>query len=105
MARDRSRVAEGLCAATVTGTIATFGLVSGPVAGGCVDPLSIRPGPCSWDVSGDFTWDVWRQTISEGAVAAVLAGFVVLAADRLARAAGLRRLATSTPTGPAKASP
>jgi hypothetical protein len=79
LARDRARLAEGLCAATVTATIATFGIVAGPVAGGCVDPISIRPGPCTWDVSGDFTWDVWRQVVAEGAVAAVGAGLVVLA--------------------------
>jgi Zn-dependent protease with chaperone function len=103
-ARDRTRLAEGLCAATITGTIATLGLVAGPAAGGCVDPLSIRPGPCSWDVSGDFTWDVWRQTVSEGAVAAVVVGLAVLGVDWLARAARLRRLA-SPPTGPAEASP
>ena len=100
-ARDRTRLAEGLCAATVTGTIATFGLVAGPVAGGCVEPLSIRSGPCAWDVSGDFAWDVWRQIISEGAVAAVFVGIVVLAVDWVARAARLRRLAPPTPTGAA----
>jgi len=104
-ARDRVPLAEGLCAATVTGTIAAFGIVAGPVAGGCLDPLSIRPGPCAWDVSRDFTWDVWRQVISEGAVAAVFAGVAVLAVEALMRSVRSHRLAAPGPTGPAKASP
>jgi Zn-dependent protease with chaperone function len=79
-ARDRARLAEVLCAATVTGSIATLGLVAGPFAGGCVDRVSIRPGPCTWDVSADFTWDIWRQVIAQGAVVALLAGLVVVGA-------------------------
>ena len=85
LARDAGRLVEGLCAACVAGTIATFGIVAGPVAGGCVDPLSVRPGPCTWDVSADFTWDVWRQTIVEGAVAATAAGVVMLGVVALLR--------------------
>ena len=85
LARDRTRLAEALCAATVTGSIAVFGIVAGPVAGGCVDPLSIRPGPCTWDVSADFTWDVWRQAITQGAAVAVLAGLAVIGTDALLR--------------------
>jgi Zn-dependent protease with chaperone function len=88
LARDRGRLAEGLCAATVTGSIAAFGIVAGPVAGGCIDPLSIRSGPCSWDVSADFAWDVWRQSIAQGAVVAVLTGLVVLGTAALL---GVRR--------------
>jgi Zn-dependent protease with chaperone function len=82
-ARDRARLAEVLCAATVTGSIAVFGIVAGPVAGGCIDPISIRSGPCTWDVSADFAWDVWRQSIAQGAVVALLAGLVVLGAHAL----------------------
>jgi len=85
LARDRARLAEALCAATVTGSIAVLGIVAGPVAGGCVDPISIRPGPCTWDVSGDFTWDVWRQTITQGAVVALACGLLVLGAAALLR--------------------
>jgi hypothetical protein len=99
-ARDRARLAETLCAASVTGTIAVFGIVAGPVAGGCVDPISIRPGPCTWDVSGDFTWDVWRQVITQGAVAALLAGLVVLGAAAL-----LRGRKTDAPLRPADVRP
>jgi Zn-dependent protease with chaperone function len=84
-AHDRARLAEALCAASVAGTIAVFGIVAGPVAGGCVDPISIRPGPCTWDVSGDFAWDVWRQVITQGAVAALLAGLAVLGVRALLR--------------------
>jgi hypothetical protein len=86
LARDAVRLAEGLCAATVAGTIAVFGVVAGPFAGGCVDPLSLNPGPCEWTVSAGFTWDVWRQAIAQGAVVAVGAGLVVLAAHALLRA-------------------
>jgi Zn-dependent protease with chaperone function len=86
VARNAGRLAEGLAAACVTGTIATFGLVAGPVAGGCVDPIGIRPGPCTWDVSADFTWTIWRQVVVEGAVAALAAGLAVLAALTLVRA-------------------
>lgn len=85
LARDRVRLAEALCAATVTGSIAAFGIVAGPVAGGCVDPISIRSGPCTWDVSADFTWDVWRQVITQGAVAAVLTGLAVVGTAALLR--------------------
>jgi hypothetical protein len=84
-ARDRTRLVEGLLAATVAGSIATFGIVAGPVAGGCVDPISIRPGPCTWDVAGDFTWQVWRQTIVQGAVVALAGGLVVLGGAALFR--------------------
>jgi Zn-dependent protease with chaperone function len=104
-ARDRGRLAEGICAATVTGTIAALGIVAGPAAGGCVDRLSIRSGPCSWGVSADFTWGVWRQVISEGAVAAFAAGAVVLAAEAVVRGGWLRRLMHPAPTRPAKTSP
>lgn len=86
LARDSVRLAEGLCAATVAGSIAVFGLVAGPFAGGCADPISVNPGPCSWTVSADFTWDVWRQAVAQGAVVAVGAGLVVLAAHALLRA-------------------
>jgi hypothetical protein len=87
-ARDRTRIAEGLFAATVAGSIAVFGIVAGPVAGGCIDPISIRQGPCTWDVSGDFTWDVWRQTITQGAVAALAVGLVVVGVSALLRSGG-----------------
>src|SRR5690606_16922200 len=36
LSRDRVRIPEALFAATVTGSIATLGIVAGPVAGGCI---------------------------------------------------------------------
>jgi hypothetical protein len=36
LARDAVRLAEGLCAACVTGTIAVFGIAAGPTAAGCI---------------------------------------------------------------------
>jgi hypothetical protein len=86
LARDAARLAEGLCAATVTGTIAVLAIVVGPVVGGCADPVSVRAGPCRWDVSAQFTWNLWRQVITEGAVAAVVAGLLVVGALALRRA-------------------
>ncbi|MGE0227545.1 MAG: M48 family metalloprotease [Dehalococcoidia bacterium] len=82
-ARDTVRLPEALCAATVAGSIAVFGIVTGPVAGGCIDSLSIRPGPCEWNVSAGFTFDMWRHVISQGAAVAIVAALVVLAVRSL----------------------
>lgn len=68
---------EGLAAGFVTGGIATFAIVAGPFAGGCIDPLSLNPGPCAWTVEGSFTWDVFRQVVAQGAVGALAAGGAV----------------------------
>jgi Zn-dependent protease with chaperone function len=78
LAHDRVRMPEALCAATIAGSIAALGIVAGPVAGGCVDAVSVRPGPCAWSVSGDFTLDIWRQVVTEGAVVAIAASALVL---------------------------
>ena len=41
-----ARVARRSAAAFVAGSVAAFGILGGPTAGGCVDPVSINPGPC-----------------------------------------------------------
>jgi Zn-dependent protease with chaperone function len=101
LARDATRLAEGLCAASVTATIAVAAIVTGPSVAGCVDPLALRPGPCAWDVSGSWAWDLWRQLVTQGAVAAVAAGVLVLAASALfrtrPRAQRLEPLDTASP--------
>jgi Zn-dependent protease with chaperone function len=74
----RARVVDGLGAAFVTGSIAVVGIMGGPTAGGCVDPVSINPGPCSWDIPASFFWNTYRQVVVEGAVVALAAGLVTL---------------------------
>jgi hypothetical protein len=80
----RARVLDGLAAAFLAGSIAVFGIVAGPSAAGCVDPIALNPGPCAWSVDAGFTWDVYRQVVVEGALAALAAGLAVVAVLALA---------------------
>lgn len=98
LARDTVRLPEALCAASVAGSIAALGIVAGPVAGGCVDSFSIRPGACEWNVSGDFAFDIWRNVVSEGAVVAVVAALVVLIVRSLVEAGARSISAGKKPT-------
>jgi Zn-dependent protease with chaperone function len=81
----RARVVDGLAAAFVAGSIAVFGIVAGPSAGSCFDPIAVNSAPCAWTVDAGFTWDVYRRLIAEGAIAAALAGVVTLGLLALAR--------------------
>ena len=74
----RARVVDGLAAAFVTGSIAVVGIMGGPTAGGCVSPVSLNPGPCSWDIPASFFWNTYRQIVVEGAIAALATGLVTL---------------------------
>ena len=74
----RARVLDGLGAAFVTGSIATFGILAGPTAGGCVDAFSLNPGPCSWEIGGDFASQVFRRVVELGSVAALATGLVTM---------------------------
>jgi len=98
LAHDCVRVAEALCAATVAGSVATLGIVTGPVAGGCVAGFSIRPGPCTWDVSGEFTLDLWQQVVAQGAVVAISAALVVLGVRMLMERRAVVRSKAAAPT-------
>ena len=60
----------------MTGSIAWLGIVGGPAAGGCVDPVAINPGPCAWTVEAGFAWDLYRRIVVEGALVALAAGLV-----------------------------
>ena len=80
----RTRVFDGLVAALIAGSIAALGILAGPTAGGCVDALSINSGRCGWDVPADFAWDVYRQVVVLGAVAALAASLVTLGVLALA---------------------
>jgi hypothetical protein len=74
----RARVVDGLAAAFLTGSIAVVGIMAGPTVGGCVDPASINPGPCSWDIPAGFFWDTYRQVVVQGAIAALAGGLATL---------------------------
>ena len=67
-----------LAAAFTAGAIATAGIVVGPTIAGCVDPISMNPAPCAWDVDAGFSWFVLRQVVAEGALVALAGGLVVL---------------------------
>ena len=72
-----------LGAAFVAGCFGWLGVVGGPAAGGCIDPLSLNPGPCAWTVPAAFSWDVFKQIIAQGAIAALAAGLVVVGVQAL----------------------
>lgn len=72
-----------LAAAFVTGAIATAGIVVGPTVASCADFVALNPGPCGWSVDAGFTWDVLREVVCEGAVAALAGGAAVVAVRAL----------------------
>jgi hypothetical protein len=74
----RARVVDGLAAAFIAGSIAVVGIMAGPTVGGCIDPASINPGPCSWDIEGSFFWNTYRQVVVQGALAALAGGLATL---------------------------
>ena len=63
-----------LGASFVAGCFGWLGIIGGPAAGGCVTPLSLNPGPCAWTVDATFSWHVFQQLITQGAIAASPAG-------------------------------
>jgi Zn-dependent protease with chaperone function len=73
------RVLDGVLAAFVAGSVAWLGIVAGPAVGGCVDPLSVNPGPCSWDVGASFAWDTYRRIVEQGALVALVAALLTSA--------------------------
>ena len=74
----RSGLVGALGAAFVAGCFGWLGVVGGPAVGGCIDALSLNPGPCAWTVEGSFSWQVFKQIITEGAVAALAGGLAAL---------------------------
>ena len=72
--------------AFVAGCFGWLGIVGGPLAGGCVDALSLNPGPCAWTVPAAFSWDVFKQVVAQGAVAGLAGGLVVVGVQALLRA-------------------
>ena len=74
VSRNPVRLVDALAAGFVAGAMASLGILGGPAVGGCIDPLSLNPGPCAWTVSGSFSWDVFRQVVAQGAVGSLAGG-------------------------------
>jgi hypothetical protein len=72
-----------LGAAFVAGCFGWLGIVGGPAVGGCIDPLSLNPGPCAWTVPAAFSWDVFKQVVTQGAIAGLAGGLVVVGVKAL----------------------
>jgi Zn-dependent protease with chaperone function len=81
----RGGLIGALGAAFVAGCFGWLAIVGGPAAGGCVDQLSLNPGPCAWTVPAGFSYDVFKQVIAQGAVAGLAGGLLVVAAQALVR--------------------
>lgn len=81
----RGALVGSLAAAFVTSTFAWLGIVGGPMLGGCVEPLSLNPGPCAWTVPASLSWDVYQQVAAQGAIAGLAGGLVTLGAGALFR--------------------
>ena len=52
-------------------------------AGGCIDAISLNPGPCAWTVEASFSWNVFKQVIAQGAIAGLAGGLLVVGAQVL----------------------
>jgi hypothetical protein len=74
-----------LGASFVAGCFGWLGIVGGPTAGGCVEPLSLNPGPCAWTIESTFSWHVFQQVIAQGAIAGLAGGLVVVGVQALLR--------------------
>jgi hypothetical protein len=81
----RGGLVGSLAAALVCGCFGWLGVVGGPMLGGCVDPLSLNPGPCAWTVPASFSWHVFQQVVSQGALAGLAGGAVTLGVQAVAR--------------------
>jgi Zn-dependent protease with chaperone function len=81
----RGGLVGALGAAFVAGSFGWLGIVGGPMAGGCVDALSLNSGPCAWTVPASFSWSVFKQVIAEGAVAGLAGGLAVVGVRALVR--------------------
>ena len=77
----RGGLIGALGAAFVAGCFGWFAIVAGPMAGGCVDALSLNPGPCAWTVDAGFSWNLFKQVIAQGALAGLAGGLLVAGAQ------------------------
>lgn len=81
-ARTR-RVATAVLAALITGLLAVAAQLTAIPAGGCLPAMSLRPGPCAWDLDLTFVELVLRWTVLEGGLAAVLLALLGVGLARL----------------------
>jgi hypothetical protein len=81
----RDGLLGALAATFVAGCFGWLAIVGGPAAGGCVDALSLNPGPCAWTVPADFSYDVFKQVIAQGAIVGLAGGLLVVAVQTLRR--------------------
>ena len=79
----RGGLIGALGAAFVAGCFGWLAIVGGPMAGGCVDALSLNPGPCAWTVEASFSWNIFKQVIAQGAIAGLAGGLLVVGAQVL----------------------
>lgn len=93
----RGGLIGALGAAFVAGCFGWLAIVGGPMAGGCVPPLSLNPGPCAWTVEAGYSWAIFKQLIAQGAILGLAGGFLVVATQALLR----RRRAELQPAGAA----
>ncbi len=94
----RGGLVGALAAAFVACCFGWLAIVGGPMLGGCVNPLSLNPGPCAWTVPAAFSWDVFQQVVAEGVIAGLAGGLAALAVQALARR---RRAEALQPAGAA----
>jgi Zn-dependent protease with chaperone function len=81
----RGGLVGALGAAFVAGSFGWLGVVGGPFVGGCVEPLSLNPGPCAWTVPAAFSWDVFKQVVGQGAIVGLAGGAVTIGVQWLRR--------------------
>ncbi len=81
----RGGLLGGLGAALVAGCFGWLAIVGGPAAGGCVDALSLNPGPCAWTLPASFSWNLFKQLVAQGAIVGLAGGLVVAGAQALLR--------------------
>ncbi|MFC6082500.1 M48 family metalloprotease [Sphaerisporangium aureirubrum] len=83
--REPSGVVLGMMAAFVAGVLAAGAELFLIGFGGCVDALSLKPGPCAWDFDGVFVRLEIGKIVGIGAVAALVAASAAVAVIWLSR--------------------
>jgi Zn-dependent protease with chaperone function len=88
VSRNPSPVLDGMAAAFVAGALCAVGIAAGPAVGGCVESLSLNPGPCAWTVPAWYTRDVLQQVVGQGAAVGLACALAVAGVRALVRARG-----------------
>ena len=99
VARAREfRLVSGLAAAFTTAVIASFSMELLPSIASCVEPISIRSAPCTFELDSQNLWSNLRWVAAEGAVVALAGGLSVLGVHAVFR----RRHAATMPAAQAE---